>query len=454
MLKSFAELCLATFKKDQLSSSESELYRHSHDESHHAGVEPDYVFFPESTEDVRKMTEIATQFEISMTAFGVGSGLEGQAIPLQKGVSINFERMNKVIEFSPEDMLITVQPGITRLELNSVVNKHGLYFPIDPGADATIGGMVATNASGTTAVRYGSMRDQLLDLEVVLANGTVLHTGTKAKKSSSGLHLTGLFAGSEGTLGFITEVSLKLHGIPEHSIAATCTFADPKLCAEAANIILMSGIPVLRIEFVDALSIKQVNQYGNYTIPEEHSLFIEFAGMQKAVEEEVLLAESLLEEMGSKRWKVATESTERAQLWKARHEMSYAFRHNKGTQVTDGDVCVPISKLPILVEYARELINESGLQGGILGHIGDGNFHTLIMFDPTSTDEFQKAETINSKLAEKAIEFGGTCTGEHGVGIGKKKYQLKEHGEALAIMKSVKQLFDPKNLMNPQKIFD
>lgn len=454
MEEKFMEECLSVFKKDQFTVSPSELYRHSHDESHHPSVEPDVVLFPENTEDIKKLVEISTHYNIPMTPYGAGSGLEGQAIPLKKGVSVNFERMNRIISFSPEDMQITVQPGITRLELNSFINKHGLFFPIDPGANASIGGMTATNASGTTAVRYGSMRDQVLDLEVVLANGTIIHTGTKAKKSSSGLHLNGLFTGSEGTLGFITEITLKLHGIPEHTIGATCNFSSPRLCAEAANMILMSGIPILRMEFVDAISIRQVNLYGDYNLPEEHSLFLEFAGMQKAVEEEVLLAESLLKDMGCSRWAVAADSIERAQLWKARHEMSNAFRHIPGMAVAGGDVCAPISKLPDLVDYARELINDSGLKGGVLGHIGDGNFHTLIMYDPKSSDGYAKAEHINSSLAIRAIEFGGTCTGEHGVGIGKKKFQLKEHGEAFAVMKNIKELFDPKGLLNPGKIFD
>ncbi|MDX1807533.1 MAG: FAD-linked oxidase C-terminal domain-containing protein, partial [Paenisporosarcina sp.] len=424
-----------------------------HDESHHPSVEPDLVFFPESTDDVVTILGISSQFQIPITPFGTGSGLEGQVIPVKKGISVNFERMNQVIKFSPEDMLVTVQPGITRMGLNSIINKHGLYFPIDPGADASIGGMVATNASGTTAVRYGSMRDQLLDLEVVLANGTVIHTGTKAKKSSSGLHLTGLFAGSEGTLGLITEITLKLHGIPEHTIAATCTFDTPRACTEAAHAILLSGIPILRMEFVDALSISFVNAYGSYGLPEKHSLFFEFAGMQKAVEEESLLAEGLLKDMGCENWAIATDSAERARLWKARHEMSYAFRHIKGMTSSGGDVCAPISKLPHLVDYARELIADSGLTGGIFGHVGDGNFHTIIMYDTSSTDEHAKADHINGRLAERAIELGGTCTGEHGVGIGKRKFQLAEHGAALEVMKDMKQLLDPENLLNPGKIF-
>lgn len=450
--------CLTQFqhllKKDQWSWSSSEKYRHSHDESDHKAVEPDLVCFPESTADVVVIMNHARQAAVPITPFGVGTGLEGQAIPIRQGISMNFERMNRVINFSPDDLLITVQPGITRLQLNHVINRHGLHFPIDPGADATIGGMVATNASGTTAVRYGVMRDQVLDLEIVMADGTVLHTGTKAKKSSSGYHLTGLFTGSEGTLGIITEITLKLHGIPEHTMAASCTFETPHQCAEAAHMILLSGIPIQRMEFVDAYSIAKVNSYGQYGLPEKHSLFFEFAGMKNAVEEEAALAKELILDMGGNNWRVAADSEERAMIWKARHEMAYAYRHQAGMTITGGDVCVPISKLPELIDFARELIADSGLEGGLLGHIGDGNFHTAIAYDATDITQRLAATNINEQLAFRAIELEGTCTGEHGVGLGKMKFQKAEHGTAVAVMKNMKQLLDPTNLLNPGKIFE
>ncbi|MFJ8066331.1 FAD-binding oxidoreductase [Psychrobacillus sp. NPDC096426] len=438
---------------EKVSQNENELFRHSHDESFHKPVEPDVVCFPTGREDIETIMEVARENSVPITPFGAGSGLEGQAIPIKKGISINFENMNNVVNFSPEDLMITVQPGITRLQLNKFVNRHGLMFPIDPGADATIGGMVATNASGTTAVRYGSMRDQLLDLEVVLANGTVIHTGSLAKKSSSGYHLNGLFAGSEGTLGIITEITLRLHGIPEHTIAARCTFHTPKACAEAAKIILQSGIPVMRMELVDADSISQVNAYGGYNLPVAHSLFFEFAGTMTSVEEEARLVEQLMRELGCENWDVTSRSKERLELWKARHELAYAYQHVKGMANTGADVCVPISKLPELIVYARELIDESGLTGGVLGHVGDGNFHTIVLYDPNVEGELEKAEYTNEALAIRAIEVGGTCTGEHGVGLGKRKFQEREHGEALFIMKQMKQMLDPKGLLNPGKIF-
>lgn len=447
------EMFLEQLGEEKISRSESELYRHSRDESSHPFVEPDFVVFPENVEDVVKVIQLANEHVIPVTPYGAGSGLEGQAIPINKGISLNFDRMNKIIEFSPEDLMITVEPGITRLQLNEYVNRHGLFFPIDPGADASIGGMVATNASGTTAVRYGSMRDQVLDLEVVLANGTVIHTGTKAKKSSSGYHLNGLITGSEGTLGVITKVTVKLHGIPEKVIAARCTFQTPGECAEAAQAVLASGIQVLRMELVDAESIKQVNEYGNYSFPEEHSLFFEFAGAPNIVEEEATVVEELMKELGCSNWKRANSSNERADLWKARHEMAYAFKHIKGKVSTGSDSCVPISKLAEMVVFGRELLEQSGLTGGVFGHVGDGNFHTMVMYDPNDPAEVEKAEYTNEQIATKAISLGGTCTGEHGVGLGKRKYQVTEHGNAVELMKSMKTLMDPKGILNPGKIF-
>ncbi|WP_019412755.1 FAD-binding oxidoreductase [Paenisporosarcina sp. TG20] len=444
---------IASIGSNKVSQTESDLYNFSKDESSHTPVEPDVVVFPESQEDILEVLKIARKFHTSVVPYGAGSGLEGQVIPIQKGISMSFERMNQVVEFQHEDMLITVQAGMTRLQLNEFVNRHGLYFPIDPGADATIGGMTATNASGTTAVKFGSMRDQLLDLKVIMADGKVIHTGSKAKKSSSGYHLTGLFAGSEGTLGIITEITLRLHGIPEHTIAARCTFKTIEECASAAQTILMSGTPVLRMELVDANSIKQVNEYGGYSYPEEASLFFEFSGSRLSATEDAETTKLVCTELGCQNFVTAIGSNERALLWKARHEMAYAYRHMKGMSSTGADVCVPISKLPQMVEYARKLLDESGLHGGTFGHVGDGNFHTIVMYDPTKTHEKQKADHTNDQLALLAISLGGTCTGEHGVGLGKKKFQLQEHGEALMVMKQMKNLLDPMNILNPGKIF-
>ena len=326
--------------------------------------------------------------------------------------------MASILEFSPDDLTITVQPGITRTAVNEKINRFGLMFPIDPGADASIGGMAATNASGTTAVKYGSVRDQILNLEVVLPNGTIIHTGTKAKKSSSGYHLNGLFAGSEGTLGIISAITLRLHGIPEYTQTARCTFSTIETCAQAAQTILMSGIPVLRMELVDQISIQTVNEYGDYDFPEAHSLFLEFSGNEDGVKADVRLTRELMNDLGCEHWEEADTPAQSNELWRARHEMAYAYRHKKGVAIAGADVCVPISQLPSLVEYARVLIEESGLKGGILGHIGDGNFHTLLSFNSRDASEQAKVELVNEKLTNRAISLGGTCTGEHGVGIG------------------------------------
>lgn len=439
--------------KEKISTSASELYRHSRDESSHSPVTPDVICFPETKEDVQQIVRFANQLRIPVIPFGAGSGLEGQVIPVCGGITVNTERMNKVQHFSPEDMTITVQPGMTRKGLNKVVQKHGLQFPIDPGADASIGGMTATNASGTTAVRFGSMREQILDLEVVLADGRVIHTGSHAKKSSSGYHLSGLFTGSEGTLGIITEITLKLHGIPEHTVAARCTFPTLEQCAEAAYTVLLHDVPVERMELVDAASIRQVNAYGDYTYPENHSLFFEFAGTKSAADIQMETVATLMQDLDCSHWETATETKDINHLWRARHEMSLAFRHQKEKSFFGTDICVPFSQLPEMIALARELLETSGLSGGILGHVGDGNFHTLILFDKEDEAETRAADYVNETLVNRAIELHGTCTGEHGVGLGKRQYQSKEHGEALNVMKSMKELLDPYHILNPGKIF-
>lgn len=437
----------------KVSQNESELKRHSRDESVHPAVAPDIVCFPETKEDIRTILKIASDHRVPVTPFGAGSGLEGNAIPVDGGIVISFERMNKILEFSQEDMRVTVQAGVKRLQLNRLVNHHGLMFTVDPGPDAMIGGMVATNASGTTAVRYGAMRDQLLDLEVVLADGTVIHTGTKARKSSSGYHLTGLFAGSEGTLGIITEVTLKLHAIPEYSMLASCTFDSIETCTKASQAILQAGIPVLRMELIDAVSIAMINEYSGEDFPVNHSLFFEFAGTRKSVEQDVLFASRLMEELGCSNWISSGDRKLMEQIWKARKDLSYAIQQQKGLREIGGDVCVPVSRLPEIVTFARGEMDRSGLKGAIWGHIGDGNFHTSVMYNPLVPGEFELAEQTNDRLVKFAIEAEGTCTGEHGVGIGKAKFQEAEHGAALEIMKRTKQFYDPLGILNPGKIF-
>ena len=449
----YIDLLKQKLGKEKVTQNETEIFKHSHDESMHEASEPEVICFPETTEDVAAIMSIANEYHVPVTPLGVGSGLEGQAIPVRHGITINFDEMNQVVEFNPEDLTITVQPGMTRKELNKYINRYGMMFPIDPGADASIGGMAATNASGTTAVRYGTMREQILNMEIVLADGSVITTGTKAKKSSSGYHLNGLFIGSEGTLGVITKITLKLHGIPERTVVARCTFDSPVSCGEAAHAVLLSGINVMRMEFVDKNTMKQVNQYGDYQYPEKHSLFFEFAGTEQAVEEEVAFVNELMRELGCENWEVAKKTAERQALWRARKEMSYAFRHMTGRHAFSTDVCVPISELSGMIDYASSLLSKNRLIGGIFGHVGDGNFHTLLTFEKENEDERMKALEMNEFIVNRAIDVGGTCTGEHGVGLGKKEFQKKEHGASMELMKSIKQLLDPKGILNPGKIF-
>ncbi|MCR2821204.1 FAD-binding oxidoreductase [Lederbergia panacisoli] len=430
------------------------LRHHSGDESHHAKVEPDVVVFPESTDDVQKVASFANEHGIPLVPYGVGSGLEGQAIPIKKGISISFERMASIVEIKPEDLTVTVQPGITRLKLNEELKKHGLFFPVDPGADASIGGMAATNASGTLAVRYGVMRDQILNMEVVLVDGRVIQTGSMARKSSSGYHLNGLFIGSEGTLGIFTKITLKLHGIPENITAARCTFPTIRSCVDAAAAILTAGIPIARIELVDARSIKQVNHFSETNFLEEPSLFLEFHGNQSGNEEDIDFVKTIVEDMGCNSFVFETDSLKRAHLWKARHDLHYAFSHSyPNLSILSTDVCVPISRLPEIVEYTRNQLDTYGLDGGVLGHVGDGNFHTALLYNPNDPEEIAKSNEFNRDLVSYALQVGGTCTGEHGVGVGKIKFQKEEHGLALDVMMSIKKLFDPNDILNPGKIF-
>lgn len=440
--------------KDKVSRSESQLFHHSKDESYHTPVEPDAVVFPSSREDIIAIMKFANENRIPVVPYGAGSGLEGQAIPINKGISISFQNMNKIISFQPEDFIVTVQPGVTRMQLNDMLNPHGLFFPVDPGADATIGGMAATNASGTAAVRYGTMKDQVLSIEAVLPDGRIIKTGSLAKKSSSGYNLNSLFVGSEGTLGVFTEITLKLQGIPEFMLAARCSFPDVEACVKAAHSILMAGVPIARIELVDPVSMEKVNEYSGTSYPVAPSLFFEFHGNQAGLEEDASLVQSIVKEFGSSDWVAETDSKARAQLWKARHELAYAFLHqNKGYKAGITDICVPISKLAEVVVLARKMIDEAGMEGGVLGHIGDGNFHSIFMYDPNDQKQIEAIKNIDEKIVHLALSFGGTCTGEHGVGLGKMKYQEHEHGEALNLMKDIKNLIDPLNIMNPGKIF-
>lgn len=444
---------LAFLTPEQVSDNEVIRTQHGQDESYHEPALPDLVVYPRSTNEVSEILKIASKYEVPVIPFGRGSSLEGHIIPYDGGISIDFNEMNAILAIEPENLLVKVQPGVTRMQLNQALKKHGLFFSVDPGADASLGGMAATNASGTTAVRYGVMRDQVRDLEVVLANGDIIHTGNSAAKSSSGLHLNGLFVGSEGILGCITELTLRVYGIPEHEVAGRAVFASTDVAVQAVTAIKQAGIPIGRVEFVDPASIQAVNHYSDTDYPEQPTLFLEFHGNEAGLQQDIEFATELLQDFGCDHIQFEKDTAARNQLWNARHNLAYAFIHaNPGKKLMSTDVCVPINELANAIEFARKEQEALNLIGGITGHVGDGNFHTILMFDLQDAEEVALAKAYNKKIVEFALSVGGTCTGEHGVGVGKMEYQQQEHGSALAVMKAIKQALDPKNIMNPNKL--
>lgn len=439
---------------DQVSINPTVLEQHSKDESYHTPHLPDVVVFPKNEEDVSRIMKFASEREIPVTPFGVGSSLEGHVIPYHGGISLDFQLMNQILEVRPEDFLVRIQPGVTRTQLNKELKKYGLFFPVDPGADATIGGMAATNASGTTSVRYGVMRDQVRDLKVVLADGSIIHTGSMTVKSSSGYSLSGLFVGSEGTLGAFVELTLRVYGIPEAITAARAVFPSIETAVSAVADIMSAGIQMARIELVDARSVQQVNLYNNTDFPVKPTLFMEFHGSEAGMRYDVEFAEKLAFDNQCEEFLFETDSKARNRLWEVRHNLAYAFVHKSpGKKMMVTDVVVPMSELGGAVHDARKAIDEIGLDGAVLGHVGDGNYHTIVMIDPNNKEELEKAKKLNAHLVDYAHSRGGSCTGEHGVGVGKAIYQQKEHGEALNVMKLIKNVLDPKGILNPGKIF-
>jgi D-lactate dehydrogenase (cytochrome) len=415
---------------------------------------PDAVVFPQSRQDVQEIVRICAAHRVPVIPFGVGTSLEGQINAPLGGVSIDFRDMNRVLAVHAEDLDCVVEPGVTRKALNEHLRDSGLFFPIDPGADASLGGMAATRASGTNAVRYGTMKDNVLALEVVLANGTVMTTARRAKKSSAGYDLTRLMVGAEGTLGVITSLTLKLSGIPEAISSGVCAFPSVEACCNAAILTVQSGIPVARIELLDALQVKASNAYSKLTLPEVPMLFLEFHGSDASVAEQAKRFGEIATELGGGPFDWATKAEDRTRLWQARHDAYWAGRDlRKGAQAVATDVCVPISRLAECVIETQADIAKSRLVAPILGHVGDGNFHLTLLVDPTDRDEVGRAQKLCERLVERAIAMDGTCTGEHGIGQGKKKYLAGELGEpALSAMRAIKQALDPDGIMNPGKI--
>lgn len=446
---------IALLSASQVSTNQSVREQHAKDESYHLPVLPDVVVFPESTEDVVKIVQYAAQRAVPIVPFGMGSGLEGHVVPVHGGISIDMLRMNRILEVRPDDFLVCVQPGVTRMQLNDALKRHGLFFPVDPGANASLGGMAATNASGTTTVRYGAMRDNVRALTIVLASGEVVRAGSLAAKSSSGYNLTGLFVGSEGTLGVFTELWLRVYGIPEATVAARAEFPDVASCVTASTAIVGAGIPIVRIELVDAPFMEAVNAYKKTAFNVVPTLFLEFRGTAKGVEADVEAAREILFDEGCRAFEFVASEQERTQLWEARHTAAYAFKHQHvGYSHMATDVCVPLSKLPDALAHAKALLADQGVRGAIVGHVGDGNFHVSLAVNPEDLDDMARADAFNAALVANALALGGTCTGEHGVGLGKRKYQEAEHGTSIDVMRAIKAVLDPVHILNPGKLVD
>ena len=430
--------------------------QHGRDESAFTHVPPPAaVVFAESTTDVADAMKLAAQYKVPVIPFGVGSSLEGHLLAVQGGISLDVSRMNRVLSVNAEDLTVTVQPGVTRKAVNEAVKSDGLFFPIDPGADASIGGMAATRASGTNAVRYGTMRENVLALEVVTAQGNVVRTGTRAKKSSAGYDLTRLMVGSEGTLGIMTEVTLKLYPLPEAISAATCSFPSIEAAVRTTIQVIQMGIPIARCELIDAGTVRMVNAHSKLGLREEPMLLMEFHGSPAGVKEQAELVQDIAGEFGGQSFEWATTPEDRTRLWTARHNAYFAAIQSKpGCRAISTDTCVPISKLADCLLDSVAEADASGLPYFLVGHVGDGNFHFGYLIDPDSAAERETAEALNHKLVARALALEGTCTGEHGVGLHKMDFLLDETGAgAVAMMRAVKQALDPDNILNPGKIF-
>jgi D-lactate dehydrogenase (cytochrome) len=436
----------------RVSVSDSVLDEHAHDLTHHEAHRPDVVVFAASTDEVAGVLRLATRERIPVVPYGAGTSLEGHVIPVRGGISLDLTRMDRVLEVRPEDFYAVVQPGVLRNALNAAAGRHGLWFPVDPGADASLGGMAATNASGTTTVRYGGMRSNVLALEVVLADGTVIRPGSRTAKTSAGYDLRALFIGSEGTLGVITELTLRLHGIPEHVIAARAAFPSLDAACRCATAIAGAGVGVTRLELLDGPTIAAVNAFKGTAYGEAPSLFLELAGSEAGVAGDLEAAQELAAAEGCTDLQVERETEARTRLWEARHHVLFALLHGSvGKEHKSTDVCVPVSELPASVAHARGLVEELGLEATIVAHAGDGNYHVLFMLDPDDPSELERAERLNAAIVDWALERGGTCTGEHGIGIGKLGYLEREHGDLVPWLRALKQAFDPLGILNPGK---
>ena len=451
------KLCVKKLKEEfgqQFSNTQSILEQHTHTMTIHESELPDGVVFVETKNDVQKVVNICKEYKCPIIPFGVGSSFEGHLNAPYGGISIDMNNMNKILKVYKDDLLVVVQPGVTREQLNTYLRDTGLFFPIDPGANASIGGMTATRASGTNAVRYGTMKDNVIALEVVTPDGQIIKTANKARKSSAGYDLTRLMVGSEGTLGITTEITLKLFGIPEVIAGGRVSFPTVKDATDAVIMTIQAGIPVARIEFMDTAQVKAVNNYSKTNLPEAPLLLVEFHGSQSSVDEQSELFGEISSDFGGKDFEWTSNNEDRNKLWKARHDAYWSCRAVRPeAELYSTDVCVPISKLSDCITETIEDMEQNELIGPIVSHAGDGNFHVALLIDKNSKTELDKLDNFLLRISERAIRMDGTCTGEHGVGQGKRKYMLKELGNAVNVMKSVKEAFDPHKIMNPGKLF-
>jgi len=437
----------------RVSDGESERDLHAADLTFHRPVRPDVVVYAETTEEVARVLALADELRVPVTPFAAASSLEGHVIPVRAGISLDLTRMDRILSIAPRDLTATVQAGVTRGRLNRAAGEHGLFFPVDPGADATLGGMAATNAAGTTTVRYGKMRAQVLALEVVLPGGRVIRTGSRAPKTSAGYDLTGLFVGSEGTLGVITELTVRLYGIPEHAVALRISFPSVEAACRAGAAAVAAGLGVTRLELLDEAAIAVVNAYCGSDYPRAPCLFVEAAGTEATVEADLELVRGLAEEEEALEVVHERHPEARARLWQARHASAYALRAARpGRGARSTDVCVPVSQLADAVEAARREIARLGLDATIVGHVGDGNFHVAVAIDPEDPAARAAFDELCERLVEDALARGGTCTGEHGIGLGKIAALEREHPDLVPFMRGIKALFDPHGIMNPGKV--
>ena len=429
------------------------LDRHGKDESFHPTRPPDCVVYPVSNEEVSQLVKLCSESSTPIIPFGVGTSLEGNIAALHGGVCVDMSMMNQILQINDQDLDCRVQAGVLRLQLDEALASYGQFFPVDPGANATLGGMTATRASGTNAVRYGTMKDNVIGLTVVMPDGKIVQLGGRARKSAAGYDLTRLMCGSEGTLGIITEIQLKTYGRPESDAVGVCSFESLHDAVNCVIQIIQFGIPVARVELLDDVQMRAINLYSKLSYPEAHTLFFEFHGTQASVNEESKQVAEIVAEFNGSDFQWSTKQEQKTQLWKARHDAYYAARALKpGSSGWPTDVCVPISNLAQCISETREDTDKHGVLAPIVGHVGDGNFHLLLLVDQSNESELALAEAINDRLITRALSMGGTCTGEHGIGYGKLKYMAIEHSTSIYIMQKIKQALDPKNIMNPGKV--